>query len=86
MSSHEAFGISVAESLTAGVPCLVANCSGLVEWIDNVNCFGIDLPVKMSDLANSIQQNINKKIKKFSFASWDDVTNRIDAIYNSNSE
>ena len=83
LSTHEAFGISVAESLTGGVPCLVVNSSGLSEWIDNINCFGIDLPLNSSDLANKIEQYSKEKINRMNFNSWDDVTHQIEELYTS---
>jgi glycosyltransferase involved in cell wall biosynthesis len=54
LSKFEAYSISVAEALTAGTPCIVANTTALSEWIDNKNCFSVDYPINLNELAENI--------------------------------
>ena len=60
LSTHEAYGISVGEALCAGTPCLVANISALKEWIDDVNCFGVDYPINLDQLGDLMMDIIEK--------------------------
>ena len=57
LSRYESYSIVVAEALSAGTPCIVANTSALTEWVDNKTCYGIDLPInhlKLEDLINKV--------------------------------
>lgn len=81
LSKHEAFGISVAEALASGLPSIVANTSALKEWVDNENCFGIDYPINVQELAQLINKVIGKSITKIQLPSWDDVVERLVELY-----
>lgn len=81
LSNEEAFGISVGEALALGIPCIVANTSALVEWVDDLNCFGIKYPVDIESLANMIENVSGKKISKQKFSTWDDVTDQLALLY-----
>jgi glycosyltransferase involved in cell wall biosynthesis len=89
-SKYEAYSLVVAEALTAGVPCIVANTSALKEWIDGETCFGINYPVRLEDLARVISTVLNLGIygkivsqkwlgKKI--LNWDDVVSRLEYLY-----
>ena len=82
LSNHEAFGISVAEALSSKTPCIVANASALSEWIDNKNCFGIDLPINQGALINVVKKTIGKKITSTEMLNdWNDVVDKIAKVY-----
>lgn len=81
LSTQEAFGISVAEALAAGIPCIVANSSALTEWVDNENCYAINLPVDVDQLAKLIDTVVGKKIVPLKLQSWDDVVNQLVKVY-----
>jgi len=81
LSKHEAFGLSVAEALCAGAPCIVANTSALAEWIDDENCFGIDYPIDLDTLADLIRKVMGKKVCKPAVLDWDEVANRLAELY-----
>jgi 1,2-diacylglycerol 3-alpha-glucosyltransferase len=83
LSKHEATESLSLESLTAGVPCLVANASGLTGWINNIHCFVIDLPINIDELATRLTDCMGKRIFKPSLPSWADVANRVMKIYDS---
>ncbi len=82
LSNHEAFGISVAEALASKTPCIVANASALSEWIDNKNCFGINLPIDQKELICLIKGIIGKKISAVeSLNDWNDIVDKIVEVY-----
>jgi glycosyltransferase involved in cell wall biosynthesis len=81
LSKHEAYGLSVAEALCAGTPCIVANTSALTEWVNGENCFGIDYPIDLDALASLIMKVIGKKVCKPTVLDWDEVTDRLIRLY-----
>jgi glycosyltransferase involved in cell wall biosynthesis len=81
LSKHEAYGLSVAEALCAGTPCLVANASALTEWVDGENCFGIDYPIDLGVLAELIKKIARKSVCKPAVLDWDEVTDRLIRLY-----
>jgi len=81
LSKHEAFGLSVAEALCAGTPCIIANTSALAEWVDGENCFGIDYPIDLDALADLIMKVVGKKVYKPAVLDWDEVANRLAELY-----
>jgi glycosyltransferase involved in cell wall biosynthesis len=81
LSQHETFSIVVAEALAAKTPCIVANTSALIEWIDNKNCFGINYPVDGHELAELITSVIGRKVKKEKLWDWDEVAQSILKLY-----
>jgi glycosyltransferase involved in cell wall biosynthesis len=86
LSSHEAFGITVAEALAAGTPCIVAKGSALEEFIDGVNCIGIEEPFTKEKVLKTFQKtgNLKKQAssgKEKNLLDWEDVTEKIQEIY-----
>lgn len=85
LSKHEAYGLCVAEALTSRTPCIVANTSALIEWIDNENCFGINYPICMDELATLIEWVVGRKIKGVYIPDWNDVVTELNKVYRLNS-
>jgi glycosyltransferase involved in cell wall biosynthesis len=81
LSKHEAYGLSVAEALCAGIPCIVANTSALTEWVDSENCFGIDYPIDLDALADLIMKVIGKGVCKSAVLDWNEAANRLTKLY-----
>ena len=90
LSRYEAYSMAVAEALVAGTPCIVANCSALNEWIDGRICFGVDYPIGLDKLAESIcyiLENgvvgdvVSSKWIGSKILDWDDVVERINEVY-----
>ena len=83
LSKHESFGLSVAEALCAGTPCVVANESALTEWVDNKRCFGIDYPVEQERLASLIRKIMGEKtdVDCSGLWGWEDVVDKLAALY-----
>jgi len=81
LSKHEAYGLSVAEALCAGTPCIVANTSALTEWVDGENCFGIDYPINLDALADLIIRVMGKRVCKPVVLDWDEIVTRLVCLY-----
>lgn len=77
LSKFEAYGITVAEALTSGVPCIVARSSALEEFIDGRSCTGVDLPVGPEALASMIRDaKFNGSAAK-NIMDWDEVVEKL---------
>ena len=89
LSKYEAYGITVAEALAAGTPCIVAMGSALEEFVDGKQCIGIDEPVTNEKLIKAIIQievsgiKNNMETKNLPVMDWDDVTTKLIEVYNS---
>jgi glycosyltransferase involved in cell wall biosynthesis len=89
LSLYEAYSISVAEALSAGVPCIVSKTSALSEWIDEECVFGVELPIDLGKLANVILfvlnnrkvKNKNSKWLGSKIIDWDYVVKKLESIY-----
>lgn len=90
LSRYEAYSIVVAEALTARKPCILARTSALQEWIDERNCFGVDLPINVDKLAGLIksvigcgsQSDTAGKWIGTKILDWAEVAKRLEKIYN----
>lgn len=88
LSSHEAYGITVAEALAAGTPCVVAKGSALEEFIDGKNCVGIESPVTGQKVIKVLQnldiikgERSSGKLKLKGIMDWNEVSARIEKQY-----
>ena len=55
LSAHEAYGITVAEALASGTPCIVAEGSALEEFVDGKACVGIEMPVTAKKVVKAVR-------------------------------
>lgn len=83
LSKHEAFGITVAEALTVGIPSVVADESALSEFIDNTNCFGVGNADDPELVAGTILRAMKRTIPGIKPFNWATVTDRILEVYGS---
>lgn len=81
LSKHEAYGITVAESLCAGTPCLVAKTSALVEWIDDKNCYGIDFPINLDRLSDTVKHIIGRRANTAAVTDWATIAENLLRLY-----
>ena len=80
LSSFESFGITVAEALATGTPCVVAKASSLAEFVDGGLCRGIDLPISPGALAGEVLKAARVPYTK-EIPGWDEVAGRMLAVY-----
>ena len=80
LSEFEAYGMTVAEALAAGTPCVVTNSGAIQQWNEHRN---VTLsPTKPSgEVANNIKSGINLEGNTYTPATWDDCTLKILNIY-----
>jgi glycosyltransferase involved in cell wall biosynthesis len=87
LSIRESFGITVAEALSLGTPCIVSTHSALREWIDGHNCLGIDYPPDINKLTELITKIIGRTTDYLALRkripSWDYVAEKLIKIYRS---
>jgi len=81
LSRYEAFGISVAEALAAGTPCVVATASALAEWVDGNNCLGVSDSDGPAKIAEVIRLAIGRRVSYPKLRDWDDVTQDLLSVY-----
>jgi glycosyltransferase involved in cell wall biosynthesis len=80
LSKYEAFGVSVAEALASGLPCIVADSQALSEWIQYDGCEGIAYPIDIHELAQKIQ-SMSGKTCNCKIFSWKEVVDQLEQIY-----
>lgn len=77
LSESEAFGITVAEALALGTPCIVTNTTALQEFAIEPGCFVVDYPPNPKEVADLILKiyETNMKVGPFSdkIRMWDKV-------------
>jgi glycosyltransferase involved in cell wall biosynthesis len=89
LSRYEAYSIVVAEALASGKRCILTRTSALTEWIDEEDCFGIDFPVDIGELARLVKRVLdfgqnNSKGKKWfgkKILEWKDIASRLESVY-----
>ncbi len=82
LSTHEAYGITVAEALASGVPCIVAMGSALEEFVDDQTCAGLVSPIDIDNLASMIESMSKKSITRVkNIMDWDEVVEKLIKIY-----
>jgi len=80
LSKYEAFGVSVAEALASGLPCVVADSQALSEWIQYDGCEGIAYPIDIRELARKIQTMSGKTFNN-KIVSWKEVVDQLEQVY-----
>ena len=58
LSSAEAYGLAVAEALSCGTPCVVADREALTEFLSEPGVFGVRYPPDPVEVANVVQRLI----------------------------
>jgi glycosyltransferase involved in cell wall biosynthesis len=87
LSTHEAYGITVAEALVSGTPCIVAKGSALEEFVDGIHCLGVDEPgniksiIKLIHQAENLKNNSEFIVEKLGIYDWNQVTKEIENVY-----
>ncbi len=87
LSTHEAYGITVAEALISGTPCIVAMGSALNEFVDGERCMGIETPITNKKLVSTILKLKKSGIKghietkNLPIYDWKDITDKLIEIY-----
>ncbi len=85
LSSHEAYGITVAEAIASGTPCIVAKGSALDEFVDGKRCIGVEIPITSDKLIKAIKQikssSTNMDIKGLPIFDWNEIADKLIEVY-----
>lgn len=82
LSTHESYGITVAEALASGVPCIVAMGSALEEFVDAQTCAGLVSPIDIDDLVILIRSMSKKSATRVkNIMDWNEVVEKLIKIY-----
>ncbi|MEM0448494.1 MAG: glycosyltransferase family 4 protein [Methanomassiliicoccales archaeon] len=82
LSSAEAYGLVVAEALSSGLPCIVAESAALREFTSEPGCFGVrdpkDANLVADVIAKVLDQDIYINLDSFSpkISYWPEVAKR----------
>lgn len=82
LSSFESFGLTVAESLVAGTPCVLKPATALQDWCQrsDVECV---TDTDSDAVSSAIQNGVQLKAPSEPIESWNDVTDDYERIYES---
>jgi glycosyltransferase involved in cell wall biosynthesis len=82
LSGFESYGMTVAEALAAGTPCVVREAGALVDWTDRADCVGV-AAVDAEAVAGAVRAAVERDAPAAPLPSWDDVTERGLTVYES---
>lgn len=80
LSRFEAYGMTVAEALAAGTPCVIREETALTEWMDSDACIGVrsTTPETIADAVMSVR---SRTPDPGSIPHWDDIVTRLLDVY-----
>ncbi len=85
LSNSEAFGITVAESLALGIPCIISKITALNEFMSEPGCFGVDYPPHPEEVAKMILKIYKDDVKVGPLSDkirlWDKVSEDYEKLY-----
>ena len=85
LSKSEAYGITVAEALSIGTPCIVADTTALREFTKEPGCFGVESPADPQRVARLILHILENKVEVGPFSNkirtWAPVVHDFEAVY-----
>jgi glycosyltransferase involved in cell wall biosynthesis len=77
LSSFEAYGITVAEALAAGTPCVVREAGALVNWVHRADCVG----VAPDGVAEGVREAVGRTAPTEPLLTWSDIVKQVAAVY-----
>jgi len=79
LSSFEAYGITVAEALAAGTPCVVREAGALADWATRPDVVGVSEP-RPAAVADAVDRASSLAVTE-SIPSWETVVERLETVY-----
>jgi glycosyltransferase involved in cell wall biosynthesis len=80
LSSFEAYGMTVAEALAAGTPCVVREAGALVDWVGRTDCVGV-AETSPARVASAVVEATGRDAPAADLPTWTDVVGRVEALY-----
>jgi glycosyltransferase involved in cell wall biosynthesis len=77
MSAFEAYGITVAEALAAGTPCVVRRAGALVDWADRTDCVG----VTPDELCDGVAAAVGRSAPSDELPTWEKTVDEVATVY-----
>jgi len=85
LSKSEAYGIAVAEALSVGTPCIVADTTALREFTEEPGCFAVESPPDPERVASLILYILENTVAVGPFSKkirpWARVVQDYEAVY-----
>lgn len=76
LSAFEAYGMTVAEAMAAGTPCVVRRERALEDWTRVQSCVGVDDPTPDA-VATAVDAAVGRDVDATALSTWDEVVERI---------
>jgi len=85
LSRSEAYGITVAEALALGTPCIITERAALKEFSNEPGCFVVDYPPEPQEVAGSILDVYKKDVTIGPFTEkirpWNKISKDYEELY-----
>jgi glycosyltransferase involved in cell wall biosynthesis len=85
LSRSEAYGITVAEALVLGTPCIITESAALKEFSNEPGCFIVDYPPKPHEVAGTILDVYKKDVTIGPFTKkiqpWNKISKDYEELY-----
>lgn len=82
LSEFEAYGMTVAEALAAGTPCVVRESGALVGWSDCAGCVSVS-STRSDAVSEAVRTGVDVSPNSSALATWNDVADHVEPKYNS---
>lgn len=82
LSEFEAYGMTVAEAVAAGTPCVVNTTAALTEWTELDSCLGVD-NLKPATISMAVKNAEQLTGTTTSVSGWETVANLTENLYES---
>ena len=83
LSEFEAYGMTVAEALAAGTPCVVQEAGALENWAEH-EAVSIVPNSSLSCVVTALRNNMYKSISRDTALSWHEIANQTNRMYSEN--
>ncbi|WP_435178022.1 glycosyltransferase family 4 protein [Halorussus sp. AFM4] len=80
LSEFEAYGMTVAEALASGTPCVVRTGSALDDWVSDAGVVGVD-DVSRDTVADAVRTARGRDPDASRVVGWDAVADEIETVY-----
>lgn len=80
LSEFEAYGMTVAEALSAGTPRVVLKAQALSSWTQCEGCIGVST-TEPRTVADALREAVSKSFSDLSFPTWTEVVDELESCY-----
>ena len=85
LSGFEAYGMTVAEAVAAGTPCVVRETGALVDWVERADVVGVadGDETEPQAVASAVRRAVERDAPSRPLPTWDDVVDEVQGLYES---